>query len=57
MDWQHITPIDDLIDHDTAGHHCICDPAIDWKNKLIIHSSLDRRECFEGDFSDTEEIL
>jgi hypothetical protein len=56
MDWHHITPIDDLIDHDTSGHHCICGPAIDIENKTIIHSSLDRRECFEDDSAEREDI-
>lgn len=48
--WYHIYPENDLVEHDTSGNGegcCICNPTIDYENFLIIHDSLDRRECFE----------
>lgn len=47
MSWQHIFPINDLIEHNTEGFECPCNPEIDFDNEIVIHSSLDRRECFE----------
>lgn len=43
----HIIPINDLIEHNTESNDCQCNPEIDIENNLVIHSSLDRRECFE----------
>jgi hypothetical protein len=50
----HVSPIDDLIDHDTTGDDCICGPTtepvpapegrIGW---VVVHHSLDGREASE----------
>lgn len=49
--FQHVFPINDLIEHNTDEYNekysCQCDPKIDIENMLIVHNSLDRRECFE----------
>lgn len=47
MSWQHVLPINDLIEHETEGFECQCNPKIDFKNEIVIHSAIDRRECFE----------
>ena len=51
MEWHHIAPINDLIEHNEGifdeNYMCPCDPKIDFGNKLIIHNAMDRRECFE----------
>jgi len=53
----HVTPINDLIDHDTstAEPDCVCEPqarpateedgSVGW---LLVHHSLDGREQVEG---------
>lgn len=52
MEWYHITPINDMIEHNEGivdeNYMCLCNPKRDYDNYLIIHNSLDRRECFEG---------
>jgi hypothetical protein len=45
--WQHIVPLNDLIEHNTDGLDCPCNPDIDFDDRIVIHSALDRRECFE----------
>ena len=45
--WNHVFPINDLIEHNTEGFECSCNPVIDFENEIVIHNSLDRRECFE----------
>lgn len=45
--WHHIYPVKDLVEHNTESMECICGPEIDWKNELVIHAAMDRRECFE----------
>lgn len=47
MPWQHVFPLNDLIEHITDGFDCPCGPEIDFDNEIVIHQSLDRRECFE----------
>lgn len=53
MDYYHIYPTNDLIEHEVDSHEppCVCDPEFryNWDNDTcaIIHNSLDRRECFE----------
>lgn len=49
MLWQHIIPINDLIEHNTESKECMCNPEIDFENEIVIHSAMDRRECFEGE--------
>jgi len=46
-DWQHVYPTDDWIEHKLEGLDCICEPKIDWNNKLVIHNSADGREELE----------
>jgi len=50
----HVTPVDDLLEHDTDDGDCICGPDIetvfreDGSNGwLVIHHSLDGREQHE----------
>ena len=51
-EWEdlHVYPINDLLEHDTDGEVCLCDPAIEVRGgKLIyIHNSFDGREESEG---------
>ncbi|MEV5703019.1 hypothetical protein AB0L55_36755 [Streptomyces anthocyanicus] len=52
----HVEPINDLIEHDTSGHPCVCGPTerpekhddgtVDW---IVVHNSLDGRELNEPD--------
>jgi hypothetical protein len=54
-DTYHVTPVDDLVEHDTDGGDCICGPdsepveradgSMGW---LVKHHSLDGRELDEG---------
>lgn len=55
MSTVHVTPVDDLIEHDSSGDGCPCGPTVeavmrdDGSNGwLIIHHSLDGREVDEG---------
>ena len=54
MEYIHVFPINDLVQHNTEQGEdgCICNPKYehDFNNDtcLVIHSSLDRRECFEN---------
>lgn len=50
----HVTPTDDLIDHDTSGEPCVCGPTTEAIERddgslgwLVTHHSLDGRERFE----------
>jgi hypothetical protein len=55
MDRVHVTPIDDLIEHDLESEDCACGPAtrpvkredgsMGW---VVVHHSLDGRERYEG---------
>ena len=47
MEWQHILPINDWIEHKDMGLDCICEPKIDWEYQLVIHNSADGREIKE----------
>ena len=47
MEWQHVYPLNDLIEHNTAGIECPCNPRIDFNDKIVIHAAMDRREVFE----------
>ena len=49
MEWHHIYPVNDLIEHNTDSIECACNPKLDFDAKLVIHNSLDRREVFEND--------
>lgn len=42
--WQHIVPLNDLIEHNTDSKECACNPEIDFEYELVIHESMDRRE-------------
>ena len=44
MEWQHILPVNDWIEHKDIGLDCICEPKIDWEYMLVIHNSADGRE-------------
>ena len=47
MEWQHVYPLNDLIEHNTNELECPCNPRIDFNDKIVIHSAMDRREVFE----------
>lgn len=54
MEWMHTYPSNDLIEHDTTKSGtddfiCQCNPKVDPEHQLIVHSAMDRRECFEED--------
>lgn len=47
----HVSPLNDLVAHDTVSGHCVCGPALEeaptgtgTAGLLIIHRSLDGRE-------------
>jgi len=39
----HITPNDDIIQHNTNSDFCQCNPVIDYENDLVIHYAMDAR--------------
>jgi hypothetical protein len=45
----HTYPLNDLKEHNTDSEDCWCNPTVEQEEngKLIIHNSLDRRECYE----------
>lgn len=45
----HVIPENDLIEHDTSGTECPCGPDVDVENGIVVHTAMDRRECFEGE--------
>lgn len=56
-DVEHVHPLDDLIEHDTATEEpdCVCGPTVRPEKQddgsigyLIVHHSLDGRELREG---------
>jgi len=53
--WQHVSPVNDLIEHNLEGFECPCGPQIDFENELVIHAAMDRRECFESKPADAKE--
>lgn len=51
---RHVVPVDDLVDHDTAGDECLCGPTVEPVTRdggsigwLVIHHSIDGREKAE----------
>ncbi len=54
MDWQHIYPNNDWIEHKLEGLDCVCEPRSDWQNMLVIHNSADGREKKEEQMNDIE---
>lgn len=46
-DWYHVHPNNDLIEHNTDGKECECQPRIDYDNHLVVHNALDNREFDE----------
>lgn len=55
MEWQHIYPHNDWIEHKLEGFDCCCEPRIDWEFMLVIHNSADGRETKEGARDEREE--
>jgi len=51
--WNHIVPINDIIEHNNGivdeDYTCQCNPKYDLEHRIVIHSAMDRRECFESD--------
>lgn len=46
----HVCPIKDLFPHKTKGTDCACHPRWYWitdSEKLVVHTSWDRREVYE----------
>ena len=43
-DVHHVFPLNDVVEHDTSGGDCICDPRIEEGGLIVIHHSLDGRE-------------
>lgn len=55
-EWIHVFPLDDIVEHITGPNNmefdpprCICGPSYDVENQIVIHTAMDRRECFEGE--------
>lgn len=46
-DWFHIIPTNDVIEHNTNGKECECQPKLDHDNHLVVHNALDNREFDE----------
>jgi len=44
INWQHILPVNDWIEHKDIGFDCICNPTIDLDYMLVIHNAIDNRE-------------
>ena len=54
MEWQHIYPVNDLVEHTTdwcgeGEFACICNPTIDYENYIVIHDAMDGRIIFEDE--------
>ncbi len=45
--WNHIYPLNDLMEHKTDNTQCDCLPRIDVENRMFIHNALDNREFDE----------
>jgi GAF domain-containing protein len=47
----HITPVDDLKEHEGTGLRCWCEPVVkdEGVGTLVIHNSADGREFYEED--------
>ena len=45
----HVSPIDDLEEHELHGTQCKCNPKVDFSGEeiLVIHNSFDMREIIE----------
>jgi hypothetical protein len=50
----HVYPVNDLVEHDTSGEHCMCGPETQPVERddgsigyVVIHHSLDGREQHE----------
>lgn len=52
MEWFHVYPIDDLIEHNLgyydAEYICPCNPVFNVEEEMIVHNAMDRREVFES---------
>ena len=53
-DTWHVTPVADIVDHDTGGGDCVCGPRAEVVKRddgsvawVIVHHSLDGRELHE----------
>jgi hypothetical protein len=51
MSWQHVYPLNDLLEHNTETNPmdnpdclCHCNPKIDFEHNIITHEALDGRE-------------
>jgi hypothetical protein len=53
LNWQHVSPNNDLQEHILVGFNCPCNPRIDFNNRIVIHNSWDCRESIE----EAKEIL
>lgn len=47
MNWQHIYPVKDKMQHKLDVLYCDCMPVIDWELKIVTHNSWDMREAQE----------
>ena len=45
--WQHVIPMNDLIEHDTETKYCQCGPTVEWDKLVVIHKAIDGRDVFE----------
>lgn len=42
----HVAPVNDVVEHDTHGHECLCGPSVQAgpNGVAVIHHSMDGRE-------------
>jgi hypothetical protein len=46
LNWVHVYPTHDLIEHETEGDECPCGPTVEFVpgGAVVVHHSLDGRE-------------
>lgn len=47
MEWHHVYPLNDLIEHKTEGTDCECMPRVNVADYIVVHNALDNREFDE----------
>jgi len=40
MEWHHVFPTNDAIEHDTESLFCACNPEVDYKDCLVVHNRI-----------------
>ena len=45
--WNHVYPLEDIFEHNFIGINCLCNPYVEGKNNLIVHTAFDGRDLIE----------